>query len=376
MNNANNQKHPSDSKLQVPACLRAYKSIWFCLVSLIVSAHFAFGEWVFNPNVILWKEALFWQGLAVMLVGFAVLWGFWTLIAREGFNPERCIVTSAIILAAGDLLSFLIFHNLKHYGIKNPLDYWHWWTWWLPLIVASVNAQLAWRLWWLFGPKRVRTAGPRLRWWEILLRCATVLLVTWASLLTAIHLVVPSMPVSQFTTDVAREFILREHWREDFEFILKNSACRGKKLRAIIQHVELADLQRRHFYTDLDNSMYQRYVLSPDVDRLPLSELHWRRELWENFYPRVRKEKDPMAAAYIVVRFLRQRVGIHPSFNSRVGVETIWIQQMTNEQGFDRIYVAALRSVGIAARLNAETRAELWTGSHWLEAPRPVIVTL
>ncbi|MCC6819121.1 MAG: hypothetical protein IT579_00170, partial [Verrucomicrobia subdivision 3 bacterium] len=76
-----------------------------------------------------------------------------------------------------------------------------------------------------------------------------------------------------------------------------------------------------------------------------------------------------------VVRYLRERVGIDPAYSYRVGVETIWTQQMTDEIGFERIYVAALRSVGIAARLNAGQRAELWAGNNWHEAPRPIVTS-
>lgn len=123
----------------------------------------------------------------------------------------------------------------------------------------------------------------------------------------------------------------------------------------------------------MNETIYQEFVLSPVVDRLPLSELDWRRTLWENFYPRVRRERDPALAAQAVVRYLRERVGIDPAYSYRVGVETIWTQQMTDENGFERIYVAALRSVGIAARLNAEQRAELWSGNAWHEAARPII---
>jgi len=48
---------------------------------------------------------------------------------------------------------------------------------------------------------------------------------------------------------------------------------------------------------------------------------------------------------------------------------------MTDETGFELLYVAALRSVGIAARLNEGQRAELWTGNAWQEAPRPIIAS-
>ena len=48
---------------------------------------------------------------------------------------------------------------------------------------------------------------------------------------------------------------------------------------------------------------------------------------------------------------------------------------MTDERGFERIYVAALRSVGLAARLSsAEGRAEVWSGRDWQSAPRPLEV--
>ncbi|MCL4790391.1 MAG: hypothetical protein KJ070_27015, partial [Verrucomicrobia bacterium] len=127
-----------------------------------------------------------------------------------------------------------------------------------------------------------------------------------------------------------------------------------------------------HFYQDLDEQMYQQFVLSPTVDRLPVSELDWRRKLWENFYPRVRREREPALAAVVIVRFLRERVGVDPAFRNRVGVETIWTQQMTDESGFERVYVAALRSVGVAARLNERSQTELWDGSAWRAAPRPV----
>jgi hypothetical protein len=142
-----------------------------------------------------------------------------------------------------------------------------------------------------------------------------------------------------------------------------------------LQHVELANLQRSQFYMDLEPAIFQQFVLSPIVDWLPLAELDWRRTLWENFYPRVRRENEPLAAAQIVVRFLRERVGISPDYPYRVGAETIWTQGMTDEAGFERVYVAALRSVGIAARLNGNKQAELFADGQWQLAPRPLITS-
>ena len=47
----------------------------------------------------------------------------------------------------------------------------------------------------------------------------------------------------------------------------------------------------------------------------------------------------------------------------------IWLRQITDETGFEIIYVAALRSVGVLARL------ELFADGKWQPAPQPVVMT-
>jgi hypothetical protein len=54
------------------------------------------------------------------------------------------------------------------------------------------------------------------------------------------------------------------------------------------------------------------------------------------------------------------------------GIESIWKHQITDANGFETIYVAALRSVGVGVRLKAAGQAELWTGDKWQNAPRPL----
>jgi hypothetical protein len=163
--------------------------------------------------------------------------------------------------------------------------------------------------------------------------------------------------------------------KNDFDYLLQHSIVAGRPLAPLLTHLELANLQRHQFYPNLDDRAFQAYVLSPEIARLPLEEANWRRALWEHFYPRTRRETDPIEGAKIVVRSLRERVGIDPSYRYRVGVETIWTQQMTDEIGFERIYVAALRSVGIAARLSDAGQAELLNGSQWQTAPRVLIAS-
>jgi hypothetical protein len=97
--------------------------------------------------------------------------------------------------------------------------------------------------------------------------------------------------------------------------------------------------------------------------------------LWEEFYPRIRHESSTEDAAVIVVRHLRERVTIADIPNPPRDVPTIWLRQITDEAGFELIYVAALRSVGVPARLEANGRAEFWDGSQWSATPGPAVVS-
>ena len=56
-------------------------------------------------------------------------------------------------------------------------------------------------------------------------------------------------------------------------------------------------------------------------------------------------------------------------------VPDIWLKQITDEAGFEVIYVAALRSVGVPARLNANRHTEFHDGTKWQVAPAPAVVS-
>jgi len=219
-------------------------------------------------------------------------------------------------------------------------------------------------------PLRSEQQSPRRPAW--LLKTAATLLGSAALLVTAVHLIPPRMPVSGLTLELAGEFLVAARLQDDFAFVTQQAVWRGKRLGALLDQVELAEHQRKQFYPNLDGSIFQTCVLSPNIDHLPLTELDWRRPLWEYFYPRVRGEHEPLAGAHTIARCLRERVGISSEYPYRVGVETIWTQGMTDAAGFERIYVAALGSVGIAAQLGSQGQAEVWTGTAWQVAPKPL----
>jgi len=342
---------------------------------LLALVHYTFGEWVFHPGLALWRERAFWADMPWVAAVPVINWLVWTVVSLGRVNAARSLFLAYAVVLAGDCLWYPARQYAPLLGTRVSPDYWYWWTYWLPLVLVVGNVIIA-RQWW----KQIRSGTvPResrqLSWLETGLRLTAFFVASWAILLTAVHLITPRWPATDFTLDLAAEFLVRPERNSDFEFILQNAPCRGKRLGAVLQHVELANVQRNQFYPDLDPSTFQQFILSPVVDNLPLQELGWRRTLWENFYPRVRRESDRASAAQIVVRFLRERVGITPDYPYRVGVETIWTQGMTDEAGFDRIYVAALRSVGIAARLNGNHQAELLANGKWQPAPRPLITT-
>ena len=249
------------------------------------------------------------------------------------------------------------------------------WLFWTPALV--------WAALWLWFRRRAgqafrqppeRAGGtPALRWWEVGLRWLAATLAAAALAQMALHLVPPRLPIGERTLAVARKHLVSPREKSDFEFLAAKPCWVGKRLKLLLEHVELANYNRELINWKLDEQAYREFVLSPEIDPVADGGLNWRRPLWENFYPRIRKEQGPEAAAEIIVRFLRERVTIAEGNGLPATVADIWQRQIANERGFEAVYVAALRSAGVPARLDARQRAELWTGSAWQAAPRPLV---
>ena len=154
----------------------------------------------------------------------------------------------------------------------------------------------------------------------------------------------------------------------------------------MLEHLDLANYTVNELVNwKIDDALYRQFVLSPVIENPlnlapnlnlnPSTELNWRRALWENFYPRVRHENTTSDAAVIVARFLRQRVTLAPNQPKQPGVVSSWNGHIVNLEDFEMLYTAALRSVGVPARLNGNSQAEFWNGSQWEAAPRPLATT-
>jgi len=297
---------------------------------------------------------------------------------RHGFEPDRALVTRLV----GEYCKAVLAPNEPFGGAKER-RVWPFWVYFTPAFI--------WAGFWVWqknGRKEALMRSKELRSpWEKRLRWAAFGLAILAIADTAAHLIPSRLKMSGATLNIARKWLVPSKWRTDFETLAAQPIWQGKQLKTLLEHVELANYDRNELINwKVDEQIYREFVLSPMIDsgqenlnqgtlkrvRRTGEELNWRRPLWESFYPRVRHEQTPEAAAEIVARYLRERVTISPAALPADGIESIWKRQITDEKGFECIYVAALRSVGIAARLNATGRAEFWTSDKWMAAPRPI----
>jgi len=283
------------------------------------------------------------------------------------------------------------YHSIVQWQAEAPAL----WLFWLPAAAWTIG-RLAW---WKLGqwgstilPRKPLTRS------EIALRLLAVLLAIWAFGETALHLVPPHLPVSERTLGVARRILVQPKEVSDFEFLAAQPIWQNSKLKTLLTHVELAGYNRELINWKWDDAMYRDFVRSPLITGESGEQSDWRRSLWEEFYPRIRRESSPEDAAKIVVRHLRERVTIisGPSRGETPGgtpgkpackdtyattnalpreVPDLWRRQITDEVGFEIIYVAALRSVGVPARLDAQSQAEFYDGSKWQLAPLPTVIS-
>jgi len=225
--------------------------------------------------------------------------------------------------------------------------------------------------WLKFG----RRSNAALPWCDIALRWLAGLLAAWALAETALHLAPPHFAVSPTALSLARRVSVQPKEQADFEYLAAQPIWSGVKLRTLLDHAQLAGYNRQLVNWQVDDPLYRDEILSPVITGRSGERLDWRRPLWEEFYPRIRHETALADAARIIVRHLRERVTIAALPGLPHEVPDIWRRQITDPTGFAIIYVAALRSAGVPARLNLPARAEFWDGAQWQVAPLPALVS-
>jgi dienelactone hydrolase len=293
----------------------------------------------------------------------------------HSFGEERDLLMREVAeYCASYLTSTLESQNSRLKNNLHPLSrnvqpsYWYYW---LPVALLSfffsTSKYIRWR--------KSIVSIPRDKWSKIIVGVAWALGLA-AIAETAFHLGLPHLRVSEARLKLTRRWLIEPKLTNDFDWLAQQPIWKGQPIRALLDNVELADYNRKVINWKIDDNLYQQFVLSPVAETSPSTELNWRRPLWESFYPRIRHETDPESAAQIVVRFLRERVTVVPWKMEYSGVEEIWKAELTDVTGFERIYVAALRSVGIPARLDNSGKAELFATGQWRPAPKPIAFSL
>ena len=139
----------------------------------------------------------------------------------------------------------------------------------------------------------------------------------------------------------------------------------------IRDYIALADYNRGLVNWELDPVNYELYVLSPCLRTNSNAELGWRQNFWSFFFPKIRSAASPDEAANFLVKYLRTEVEINSGPLETTRIQKIWDGRSASPEEFETLYVAALRSVGLGARLNLKGHAEILDNGKWQDAPRP-----
>jgi len=257
------------------------------------------------------------------------------------------------------------YHSIAQWQAEAPPLWWFF----LPALIWMVGGLLIW----LHHRSNRLIKKTRLDRGEMVLRWLAAILASWAIAECTIRMMLPQFPVSSKSLSFANHFLIQSKSQADFDFLAGQPIWHEQKLKTLLSHVELAGYNRKLINWQVDDNIYRDYVLSPAITGRPDEQLNWRRSLWEEFYPRIRHETVLEDAAQAVMRHLRERVTIATLSNPSHEVPDIWLRQITDEAGFEIIYVAALRSVGIPAHLATNGRALCWDGSKWQNAPEHIV---
>lgn len=190
-----------------------------------------------------------------------------------------------------------------------------------------------------------------------------------ATMVTGFQLDIRDRPATAANLVRAEKWAVRAELQADFDWLRARGSEPNGRVGDWLDAVELAGLQRRQFYSELPPELFRECVLEPEAGGT--GGVAVRRTLWTYFAPRVRKESELSAVAAIIVRELRTRVTPRKGLAS-ASLAVAWASGTASPADWERLYVAAFRACGVAARLTKQGRAEFWSGERWSDAPRPL----
>lgn len=163
---------------------------------------------------------------------------------------------------------------------------------------------------------------------------------------------------------LAAKWLIPDHLRSDWDWALNEYRELHINNRELATHIELAGIQRRWFFKTEVDELHRQYVLNPVVE--DDDDIHWRRPLWEGLSQLVRRSRSNTEAALTVRRKLYERVSLVDQSSDRL--LSTWNNRQGNDRDFEKLTVAALRAVGIPARLT-NSLAIYYDSEEWLRFP-------
>jgi acetyl esterase/lipase len=185
---------------------------------------------------------------------------------------------------------------------------------------------------------------------------------------SALHLALPQCPANPVTLRLARGWCVAPELRADFDWLADQPEAGSCRVGELLEHLSLASLQRGQFGTSLSDAAWREFVLSPWIQGAN-GNIGWRRELWEWLAPRVRRETSVAAAAQIVARELRRRICLKPQTSSCTSLTACWAAGQTDASHWGPLRVAALRSAGVPAKLDAAGDVQILASGTWQRIP-------
>jgi dienelactone hydrolase len=238
------------------------------------------------------------------------------------------------------------------------------WYYWLPvglwgclILGRCIRKQM--------GARNATTSG---RW----LRFSAAGLALMALMLSALHLALPFCPANATPLKLARQWCVRPESRNDFDWLAQQPAIHDAKVGDCLDNLRLAELQRGQFGTALSEQEWREFVLSPGIESED-RDADWRRELWETFYPRMRRETAVQPAAALVASHLRSCVSPSRSAKEQRGIMQGWSAGETTPLQWESLYLAALRAVGIPARRGIDGGVLILDSGQWKAAPGTIL---
>lgn len=224
----------------------------------------------------------------------------------------------------------------------------------LSSIVASLNGE---------------RARPSITWRILAYGCITLVIAEGGA-----RLVLPRLAISPARLGLAEKLFFAGAPSENWSYISSFPIWNGKLLGTLMEHVELSEYNRRLVNWEVSDSLFKEFVLTPDIQDSADSDLRWRRLLWEEFYPHVRRFRSTQDAARVAVRHLQERIAIVAGASAPRSINDMWTMRYTDGAGFQLACVATFRSIGIPSRLNVSGAAEYWDGSIWSAVPEPLSI--